>query len=102
MLRRSMLSNSTTSISRATIKRVGPKQKAWRSYREKRANSDLDEDELIKCQDHLIGLPACGIARPPSEMDLHHIKGRNERPDLYFEDSNNIWLTRECHDEAHN
>ena len=102
MLRRSMLSNSTTSISRATIKRVGPKQKAWRSYREKRANSDLDEDELIKCQDHLIGLPACGIAREPSSMHLHHVIGRDAAPKLYFEDSNNIWLTRECHDEAHN
>lgn len=74
----------------------------WQGYRTSRALKDQDEDGLIKCQDHLVGLPRCGIAREASDMDLHHIKGRNEAPELYFVDSNNIWLTREHHDEAHN
>ena len=74
----------------------------WQAYRNATAQNSLDEDGLIRCEDHKMGLPACGIAREPQNMDLHHIKGRNEAPDLYFDRSNLVWLTRECHDAAHN
>ena len=77
-------------------------QEKWRAYRNQTAINDKDEEGLIKCEDHKIGLPRCGIAKQSEDMDLHHIKGRNEAPDLYFDRSNLVWLTRECHDEAHN
>ena len=77
-------------------------QQKWQAYPNQTALNDQDEEGLIKCQDHKIGLPRCGIAREPSKMDLHHIKGRNEAPDLYFDKSNLVWLTRDCHNAAHN
>lgn len=88
-------------IKRSPLKRFGPMAEKWQKYRNERAEQDQNEEGLIRCQDHLLGLNPCGISRGPSAMDLHHVKGREEAPKLYFADSNNIWLTRECHDEAH-
>lgn len=88
-------------LRRTALRKVGPMQEKWKAYRNATAKNSLDEDGLIKCEDHKMGLPTCGIAREPSQMDLHHIKGRNEAPELYFDRSNLVWLTRECHDEAH-
>ena len=95
MLRRS-------NLKRSPLKRVGPKALEWNHFRNNQAQIDQDEEGLIRCEDHKIGLPKCGIAREPSDMDLHHIKGRNEAPKLYYDRSNLVWLTRECHGEAHN
>jgi hypothetical protein len=92
----------TGSIKRSKLKRVGHIATLWQQFRAKEARRVEDEEGLIKCQDHKMGLPRCGIARQSSDMDLHHIKGRNEAPSLYFDRSNLVWLTRECHNEAHN
>ena len=91
-----------SNLKRSPLKKVGPMQQKWQAYRNQTALNDQDEEGLIKCQDHKIGLPRCGIAREASKMDLHHIKGRNEAPDLYFDKSNLVWLTRDCHNAAHN
>lgn len=89
-------------LKRTLLKRRRKKAEKWAAYRNATAQNSLDEDGLIRCEDHKMGLPACGIAREPNQMDLHHVIGRNERPDLYFDRSNLVWLTRECHGEAHN
>nr|DAP75568.1 MAG TPA: HNH endonuclease [Caudoviricetes sp.] len=34
-------------------------------------------------------------------LDLHHIISRNARPDLYYTESNLVWLSRSCHMKAH-
>lgn len=87
-------------LKRKPLKRRGHKTTMWQYFRDKKFAKDKDEEGLIRCQDTKLGLPHCGISR--DKMDLHHIKGREEAPDLYFADSNLVWLTRECHREAHN
>ncbi len=82
-----------------SLKKVGPMAIKWKKFRDEKFDRDKNEDGLVKCQDYLLGLPRCGIAR--ISMDLHHLVGRQERPDLYFRDSNLVWLTRECHNAAH-
>ncbi len=89
-----------TSLKRTPLKKSGAKSKAWQKFRNEKAARDRDEEGIIRCQDTRIGLPRCGVGLP--DMDLHHIQGRNARPDLYFEESNLVWLTRECHNDAHN
>lgn len=84
------------------LKKRGEKAKKWAETRNKFAQEALNENNLIACEDYKIGLPRCGYAREPKYMDLHHIKGRNERPDLYYDRSNLVFLTRECHERAHN
>ena len=74
--------------------------KKWKKFRDEKFDRDKDEEGLIKCQDHTIGLPRCGIARPV--MDLHHLVGRESDPTRCFDHSNLVWLTRECHNAAHN
>ena len=71
----------------------------WRQFRNEKFDKDRDEEGLIKCQDFLVGLPRCYTAR--STMDLHHLVGRESDPSRYFDHSNLVWLTRECHDAAH-
>lgn len=90
----------TSSLKRTPLKKSGAKSKAWQKFRNEKANRDMDEEGIIKCQDYKIGLSRCGVGLP--DMDLHHIQGRDARPDLYYEESNLVWLTRSCHERAHN
>lgn len=81
-----------------TIRKVGRIGTEWKDFRDAEFEKDKDDEGLIRCQDYLIGLPKCGIAR--SEMDLHHTEGREGK--LLFDKSKMVWLTRECHRAAHN
>lgn len=83
-----------------SIKKVGPRALAWKACRSEKIETDIDEEGLIRCEDYKLGLPRCGIARLPEEMDLHHSKGRDG--DLLTDKRWLVWLTRDCHSEAHN
>lgn len=62
--------------------------------------TEKDEDGLILCEDWKLGMPHCGVARLPENMDLHHSEGRDGK--LLTDKSKLVWLIRECHDAAHN
>lgn len=80
------------------IPQSSPRSIRYDDFRNLKLVKDRDEDGLIKCQDHLVGLPKCGIAIPTP--DLHHTQGRSG--DLLFDESKMVWLTRACHQEVHN
>lgn len=87
------------SLSRGTpLKRRGARSDAWQKFRDEQFQKDMDEEELIRCEDWKIGLKRCGIAR--NQMDLHHVEGRDGK--LLLDRSKMVWLTRECHEIAHN
>lgn len=77
---------------------MGPKAKAWKEFRDAKFERDKDEDGLIECQCYKITIRPCGRYTP--SPDLHHIIGRDDAPHLYFEESNLLWLTRECHEKV--
>ena len=81
------------------IPREGKRTLDFKKLRKEKAERDKNEDGLILCEDWKIGIPKCGIARPPANMDLHHIKGRDGK--LLLDESNLLWLTREHHEAAH-
>src|SRR5687767_6271534 len=81
------------------LNRKGPKATLWEQFRGKKLLRDLNGNETIVCQDYRIGLPRCGLSSP--SPDLHHILGRDARPDLYFDDKNLVWLVRACHELSH-
>lgn len=81
------------------INRKGPMTTLWEEFRAKKLLRDQNGDGVIECQDWKLGLPPCGESS--ESPDLHHIEGREARPDLYFADSNLVWLLRGCHDAAH-
>lgn len=86
-------------LSRVTpLKKLGVRGTSWKSFRDETFDAEKDDEGLIKCQDWVLGLPRCGISR--SDMDFHHIKGRDGK--LLLDRNNLVWLTRECHDTAHN
>lgn len=85
-------------LKRTLLKRRGRKANAWERFRNEKFERDKDEEGLIRCQDYRIGLSRCGVALP--EMDLHHILGREG--DLFLDETKMVWLTRDCHNEAHN
>lgn len=85
-------------LRRTALRRRGPVAEAWKAFRDAELVRDRDEEGLIHCQDYLIGLPRCGVAIP--SPDLHHTKGRSGK--LLFDKLNMVWLTRDCHDAAHN
>lgn len=93
--------NRKSTLKRSRIKRVGPLTKKWQKFRNEKAERDKDDDGLLKCQDYMLGLPRCGFSLEPKSMDLHHIKGREEAPELYYSESNLVWLVRFCHRRAH-
>jgi hypothetical protein len=68
----------------------------WDQFRAKKFSREKSADGTIECQDWKVGLPRCRVKSV--SPDLAHIKGREARPDLYFSDSNLVWLTRACHD----
>lgn len=75
-----------------------PRSIKYQDFRNLKAIKDRDEEGLLHCQDYLVDLPRCGIAR--LSLDLHHTEGRNG--DLLFDESKMVWLTRSCHERAHN
>lgn len=83
-----------------TINKRGPLTTLWENFRAKKLVRDKNRDGVIVCQDWKLGLPTCGLES--ESPDLHHALGREARPDLYFTNSNLVWLVRECHDKAHN
>lgn len=82
------------------LNKKGPMATLWDAFRSKKLERDKDEDGLIACQDWKIGLRRCG--QRSASPDLHHVEGREARPDLYFSNGNLVWLVRGCHDKAHN
>ena len=98
-MKRTPLVGSSKPLRRGSLKKVGSRTKTWQKVRANLANKKLDEDGLIRCEDFKINLPKCGIARPPGDMDCHHIAGRDG--DLLTDESNLLFLTRECHEKAH-
>lgn len=80
------------------LKKLGERGTKWKNFRDATFDAEKDEEGLIRCQDYLTGLEPCGISR--SEMDLHHTQGRDGK--LLLDRSKMVWLTRECHDTAHN
>lgn len=84
---------------RKPIKKVGRRTLEWRAVRAEKVEQDKDEDGLLRCEDWKLGLPRCGIARLPEDMDLHHSEGRDG--DLLTDKSKLVWLTRECHETSH-
>lgn len=87
-------------LKRSNLKKFGPKAQKWKNFRNAYAEECRDEEGLIKTEPERVGLPREGISIP--EPDLHHIIGRDERPDLYYDKSNLVWLTREQHERVHN
>lgn len=86
-------------LKRTPLKKKGPQTTLWETFRDKKAEKDRDEEGLIRCQDTLAKLPHCGLKVP--SPDLHHLEGREARPDLYFANHNLVWLVRKCHDKVH-
>lgn len=93
------LTTSNQRLKRTPIRKKGRKGTLWEDFANKKAERDRDEEGLIDCQCDQVGLEPCGAATP--RPDLHHIIGRDERPDLYFDESNLVWLIRSCHNKAH-
>lgn len=92
-------SSSGLMKNRKPIKKVGRRTLEWQKVRAEMVQANLDEDGLIKCQDFMLDLPRCGVAREPSQMDLHHKHGRDG--ELLTKKSDLIFLTRECHETSH-
>lgn len=88
-------------MKRSLLKKKGPMANLWQIFRDKKFARDCDNEGLIECQDYKIDLPRCGRRGDTTRTDLHHLRGRDARPDLYFANSNLAWLARECHDAAH-
>lgn len=82
---------------RRPIKQFSARSISYRDFRNLKLVKDRDDEGLITCQDTQIGLPACGVRS--SSPDLHHSKGRDGS--LLFDERWLVWLTRDCHDRAH-
>lgn len=96
---KSSFRGGTSPLRRTSLKAKGEKSKRWEQFRNAKATKDRDDEGLLYCQDYLLGLPRCTIGRP--SLDLHHIIGRDARPDLVYVESNLVWLLRECHEKVH-
>lgn len=81
------------------LKKRGPLSIKWEDFRNLKFLKDRDEQGLILCQDVEAGMKPCYILT--DKPDLHHLVGRAEDPSLYFEESNLIWVTRNCHQIIH-
>lgn len=66
----------------------------WEVFSEKYAVASRGADGLIACGD--------GCGQRERRPDLHHVISKTQRPDLYFDKNNLLWLTRGCHDKVHN
>lgn len=86
-------------LKRTPLKKRGAMSQKWTKFRNQYAEECRNEEGLIMTEPEKVGLPRERIA--VISPDLHHIIGRNERPDLYFEKSNLVWLTREQHRKVH-
>lgn len=94
-----MVLKRTSFLSSGKPIKSGKKPVEWKKFRDQLAETERDDDGILYCEGHKIGLPRCGIGLP--ELDLHHVVGREVDPKLYFERSNLVWLTRSCHEKAH-
>lgn len=86
-------------LRKTALNKIGPKTRHWQAFRKAYAEECRDEEGLIRTEPERVGLPREGISIP--SPDLHHIIGRDERPDLYYDKSNLVWLTREQHQKVH-
>ena len=94
-----MVLRRSSSLKRTPIKKVGRRAKEWEKCRSEMVSVSLNEDGLIHCQDVKAGLPPCGVAKLPKQMDLHHLKSRDGK--LLTDKRYLVFLTRECHERAH-
>ena len=99
MLERSLLLRSQKSLKRGLLKKVGSRTKTWQAVRAKKALNDVNDEELIRCQDFMLGMERCGYSYQPSDIDLHHSKGRDG--DLLTDTNNLVWLSKACHMKVH-
>ena len=77
------------------IKKFGDAQGKWKKFRD--AKYERDGAESIRCQVEFFGFKKCRS----KAYHLHHIIGRNERPELYYDETNLLWLCSDCHDDIH-
>lgn len=87
-------------LKRTLLKKRGKKAQEWKAFRDAYAEECRNEEGLIKTEPERVGLPREGISI--ESPDLHHIEGRDKRPDLYYDKSNLVWLTRKQHQKVHN
>lgn len=85
-------------LKRTSLRKRGRVSLEWEKFRNAEFEKDADEEGLIRCQDTQIGLSHCGVSS--INMDLHHTEGRDGK--LLFDKSKMVWLTRSCHERAHN
>lgn len=97
LLRKSGMIKAGKPLAKGRLVKRGRLAKEWTEFRAAEFEKDKDEEGLIRCQDYKIGLPHCGVAS--SEMDLHHIEGRDGK--LLLDKTKMVWLTRGCHGKAH-
>lgn len=83
-------------IKKTILKKSGKKEKEWKEFRDNKY--ERDGAESIRCQIAHLGFSKCFNAG----VDLHHIVGRNEDPELYYDETNMVWLCRQCHEDVHN
>lgn len=93
------LNRSAKPLRRGPLAKRGPRAKAWEQCRAEKVANDVDEEGLIRCEDWKLGLERCHTARQPEDMDLHHGKGRDGN--LLTDKRWLYWLTRDCHEKAH-
>ncbi len=70
----------------------------WDNFAAKYAEECRDSDGLIGCGGRLHS-PECPGRLP--RPDLHHKISKAQRPDLYFNKQNLIWVYRGCHGILH-
>lgn len=95
-----ILKRSVKGLKRSPLKKRGVTSKAWETFRNQYAEECRNEEGLIRTEPTKVGLPEEYLS--VESPDLHHIIGRSERPDLMFDKSNLVWLSREQHQKVHN
>ena len=95
-----MLKRGTKGLKRSPLRKSGVASRKWKAFRDQYAADSRDEEGLIRTEPTRVGLPEEFLS--VESPDLHHIIGRAERPDLYFDKTNLVWLSREQHQKVHN
>jgi len=95
-----MLKRGTKGLKRSPLRKNGVASRKWTAFRNAYAEESRDEEGLIRTEPTKVGLPEEHLSL--ESPDLHHLIGRAERPDLYFEKTNLVWLSREQHQKVHN
>ena len=76
-------------------KRFGNVSEEWKKFRD--AKYERDGGETIRCECYKLGFKKCYQLG----NNLHHIVGRNEEPQLYYDENNLVWLSGEHHNMVH-